>query len=110
MRFFVKNSEREGTCYHEFYSGEWDGKSFWKEDSLYLHDDVLDKNVSFENVLRKVISFDPLGETKVSKENWEEIGRIIPQDDISSLELYREADLWAKEVFKLYDYFTIIGV
>ena len=39
MKYFVKNSERESTCYHEFYKGKWDEKTFWKEDSLLLHDD-----------------------------------------------------------------------
>lgn len=33
MKYFVTDRERDGTCYHEFYKGRWDGKTFWKEDS-----------------------------------------------------------------------------
>jgi hypothetical protein len=33
MKYFVRNSEKVGTCYHEFYKGHWDEETFWKEDS-----------------------------------------------------------------------------
>lgn len=29
MKYFVTNKERQGTCYHEFYKGKWDEKTFW---------------------------------------------------------------------------------
>ena len=35
MRFFCVESERKGTCYHEFQKGKWDEKTVWKADSLY---------------------------------------------------------------------------
>lgn len=41
MKYFITNSEKIGTCYHEFYKGKWDGETFWKEDSLLLHDEVM---------------------------------------------------------------------
>nr|WP_288625771.1 hypothetical protein [uncultured Roseburia sp.] len=28
MKYFVTDRERDGTCYHEFYKGRWDGKTF----------------------------------------------------------------------------------
>ena len=41
MKYFVMLDECKNTCYHEFYKGEWDEETFWKNDSLYLHDDFL---------------------------------------------------------------------
>ena len=41
MKYFVTDRERDGTCYHEFYKGRWDGKTFWKEDSISLHDNIM---------------------------------------------------------------------
>lgn len=41
MKYFVTLDECKNTCYHEFYKGKWDEETFWKRDSLYLHDDIL---------------------------------------------------------------------
>ena len=41
MKFFCTELERKGTCYHEFQKGKWDGKTFWKTDSLLLHDNIM---------------------------------------------------------------------
>ena len=38
MKYFVYNNQRDGTCYHEFYKGKWDGKTFWKDDSICIDD------------------------------------------------------------------------
>ena len=43
MKYFCYVSDRVGTCYHEFYKGKWDGKTFWKSDSILLHDDTLEE-------------------------------------------------------------------
>lgn len=111
MKYFVTNNERESTCYHEFYKGKWDGSTFWKEDSLSLHDDIMIENKGFEDAIRAVIpTYDPCGETEVSFEEWKKIGRIIKQMDECSQELYQEADAWLKDVFKEYECFTILGI
>ena len=78
MKFFVSAEKIEGTCYHEFYKGVWDGKTFWAKDSLCLHDDILSKHSGFEKALRETISsFDPLGVTKVFPAQWKKIGEIV---------------------------------
>lgn len=111
MKYFVRNSERCGTCYHEFYKGKWNGKTFWKDDSLLLHDDVMFKNQGFVDAVIEVIpTYDPFGETEISLETWENIGQVIKKKDESSKELYQEADVWLSDVFKEYDCITILGI
>lgn len=111
MKYFVRNCEREGTCYHEFYKGKWDGKTFWKEDSLLLHDDVMFKNQGFVEAVKEVITtYDPYGETEISLETWEKIGQIIIEKYEGSKELYQEADVCLNDVFKEYECFTILGI
>lgn len=111
MKYFVKNSERESTFYHEFYKGKWDEKTFWKEDSLLLHDDVMFKNQGFVDAVMEVIpTYDPFGETEISPEIWKKIGQVIKEKDERAKELYDEADVWLKDVFKEYECITILGI
>lgn len=35
MRFFCVESERKGTCYHEFQKGKWDEKQFGRQILCY---------------------------------------------------------------------------
>lgn len=112
MNYFIKNHERIGTCYHEFYRGKWDGKTFWKEDSLCLYDDLLCEHRAFGNAILSVIPlYDPFGITEVSREQWESIGKQIAADgDKTGMAMYREADAWVQNVFAEYDCFTILGI
>lgn len=111
MKYFVTNKDRQGTCYHEFYKGKWDGKTFWKDDSICLHDDVLWECSGFEEAIRTVISsYDPFGETEITQCQWEEIGRLIEGKDAMSKEIYAEANIWAEGVYKSHDCFTILGI
>lgn len=111
MKYFVTDSERKSTNYHEFFKGKWDGETFWKEDSISLDDNVLYENKGFEDALCKVVpEFDPFGETEISQEQWEMIGKAIPKDDANSIEMFQEADEWLKEVFATFGCFTILGL
>lgn len=111
MKYFVTNYERKGTCYHEFYRGKWDGKTFWKEDSLSLHDDVLLEHAGFVNAIKEVIpTYDPYGETEISSEDWKKIGLIVQHSDEGSKELYKEADVWLDDVLEEKGCFTILGL
>lgn len=111
VKYFVINSGRESTCYHEFYKGKWDGKTFWKDDSLLLHDDVMFKNRGFVDAITEVIpTYDPFGVTEISFEMWKKIGQVMKEKDESSKELYQEADVWLKDVFEEYECFTILGL
>lgn len=111
MKYFITNRERKGTCYYEFYKGKWDGKTFWKENSLFLHDDVLHENKGFAEALMSVIpNFAPYGKTEISSEDWKNIGKLIFKKDSNCQELYKEANSWVEDVFKTCDCFTILGI
>ena len=111
MKYFIRNNERKGTVYHEFYKGKWDEETFWKDDSLLLHDDVIFKGEGFGEAIIKVIpTYDSCGETEVSVEQWKKIGEEIKYKDEYSRELYEELDGWLEDVFKEYDCFTILGL
>ena len=111
MKYFVSAPQRQGTCYHEFWRGKWDGKSFWAEDSILLHDDVLDACPDFPKILLAVIpTYAPFGVTEVTCPQWEAVGRLANAAEGTTKELYDEADAWAQEVFRTYDCFTILGI
>ena len=111
MKYFVTDNERTHTAYHEFYKGKWDGKTFWKADSLSLDDNVLYGHRGFADALHKAVpEFDPYGITEISAEQWLRLHNFIPEDDAESLEMYNEADKWLKAVFDEYGCFTILGL
>ena len=109
MRYFVFDNQRKDTNYHELYKGKWDEKTFWKYDSIFLHDDFM--FLYFEEAIAEIIpTYDPFGETVISKEEWKEIGKIITTKSIESKEIYNEASVWLDEVFQNYNCFTILGI
>lgn len=111
MKYFVIDSQRESTCYHEFYKGKWNGYTFWRDDSISLHDNVLYENKGFIDAIVEVIpEYSPFGETEISFVQWAQIGKRIMQKDFVSQELYAEADEWVQNVFREYDCFTILGI
>ena len=111
MKYFVTDRERDGTCYHEFYKGRWDGKTFWKEDSISLHDNIMFQAKEFIAALVVCVSkYDPFGETEITADEWIKIGTLISSKDNISKKVYEEANKWAKEVFKSYGCFTILGL
>ena len=109
MKYFIYNNQRNGTCYHEFYKGKWDGKTFWKTDSILLDDEVLTKGL-VEAIIKVVPTYDPYGITEISNNEWNQIGNIVITKDLKSQEIYNEADKWLKDVFSIYDCFTILGI
>ena len=109
MKYFVFDYQRDGTCYHEFYKGQWDGQTFWKTDSISLEDDYL-FNGFIDAIISVVPNYDPYSATEVSVEEWNEIGKIILTKDQQSQEVYNEANKWLKNVFKTYSCFTILGI
>ncbi|MDO4740761.1 MAG: hypothetical protein Q4A66_08855 [Eubacteriales bacterium] len=111
MKYFVRCGERRGTCYHEFFAGEWDGKTFWKEDSLLLHDDVLSKSDGFWRALAGAIAgYDPFAAVAVSRKEWETVGALIDPGDDVAREMYREANEWVESAFASHGRFTILGI
>ncbi|WP_035790501.1 hypothetical protein [Clostridium beijerinckii] len=53
MKYCCTESNRKGTCYHEFRKGKFTG-SFWNEDSLLIHDDNL-YSLHLADIFRSVV-------------------------------------------------------
>ena len=111
MNSFVFDSERKGSCYHEFYKGQWDNKTFWKEDSISLHDDILFECPDFvDSILDIIPNYDYFGETEISYVQWKQIGEVVKTKNVMAQEIYSEADSWLIKVFEKYPCFTILGI
>ena len=111
MKYFVTDDQRESTAYHEFYKGKWDKETFWSKDSIDLYDDELVNHKGFYNALYQAVpGYDPYEMVEVSAESWKAVRECIPEDDTESIELYEEADAWAKDVLKEHGCFTILGL
>ena len=55
MKHCILEYQREGTCFHEFQKGQFDGKTYWKSNSLLLSDDKLMECLEFIEKLCNVI-------------------------------------------------------
>lgn len=110
MKFFCTASERIGTCYYEFQKGRWDGHTFWKEDSLLLHDDVYMK-LGLDKLFKKAISvYDAYAHTEVNKDQWQKVCEIAGELGGEVKLAIGEADVWVKENFVREEVFTIVGI
>ena len=110
MKYFIFNNQRNGSSYHEFYKGQWDEKTFWKADSILLHDDYLFDNGFVDAIIDIIPTYDPFGETEITADEWKKIGNLILTKDEKSQEIYFEANEWLEDVFKEYNCFTILGI
>ena len=111
MKFFANRTELSGTCYHEFSMGHWDGVTFGREDSIYLHDDILYRHNGFMDAITRVIrDYSPYGEVTINRHQWELIGQHATTYDGSVMELYQEANLWAIPAFERHNVITILGI
>lgn len=115
MKYFLNEDERKesnSTCYHEFVKGEWDEDAcvFWQNDSLNIHDDLL-ISLRLDTLFSSIVdNYDPVGETKINKEQWEKI--YVKAEEIGGdlLEAIHEIAPWVEANFRQYEVFTILGV
>lgn len=113
MRFCELNNERHGTCYYELYKGEWNPAlpEFWRDDSLYIHDDTFYQYPELNKAIKNVIpTFDTYSETAVNKQEWEEIGKLLENSDQDTRDFYAEINEWAEPVLQTHGVFTILGL
>lgn len=61
-------------------------------------------------ILSMVDDYDPVGETKISKEQWGDICAKAEESGGDLLEAIYEVAPWAEANFRQYEVFTIIGV
>lgn len=115
MKYFLNEDERkksDSTCYHEFAKGEWDEVAcvFWKNDSLNIHDDLL-ISLKLDTLLASIVEdYDPVGETKINKEQWRKIYIKAKEIGGDLFEAILEVAPWVEANFRQYEVFTILGV
>lgn len=110
MKYFITETERNGTCYHEWYKGHFDGISFWEKESLLISDDIL-YQLNLERIFNMFIpDYDSAGECEVKKEQWELIMKKAVEMGGELFECLKEADIWVRNTFEKYDVFTMIGL
>ena len=110
MKYFYLDEEREGTCYHEFQKGKWDGQSFWRYDSLLIHDDII-YALQLDSFLLSVIpTYDVYGETEINKASWNEIYNKALLLGGEIMNAIKEADKWVQKTFETEEVFTILGI
>lgn len=110
MEFFCYVNDRKGTCYHEFYKGKWDNKTFWKSDSILLDDDILSELEIYKAFLAVIPDYDPYGITEVTQSQWKAILDYASKLDTEALTALTEAIPWVNKVFKDEEVFTILGI
>lgn len=110
MKYFCTLSNRRGTCYHEFYKGKWDNKTFWKSDSILLHDDTFIKLEIYKAFIAVIADYDPYGATQVNQSQWEDILDYASQLDTEAKIALDEATIWVNQVFENEEVFTILGI
>lgn len=110
MKYFCTEEERKGTCYHEFQKGKWDGRTFWKEDSLLLDDDIY-WELGMGKLFKKMLAgYDAYANTEVSREQWEAISQRAHELGGCLQTAVEEVDTWIKEELGEEECFTILGL
>ncbi len=110
LQYFCRESERKGTCYHEFQKGEWDEHTFWKEDSLLLEDDKL-AELKLSRIFKQAMAeYDSYGPVRVDKAQWSEVLRLAKEAGGAQWEAVCEADVWVQECFLTEAVFYILGI
>lgn len=83
---------------------------FWKDDSLYISDDMA-YELELDALISSVVSdFDPFGKTEINKEQWNMISVKAKESGGELLEAIREVTLWAEENYRRHKAFTILGL
>ncbi len=109
MKYFIKNSERQGTCYFEFQKGEFNGK-FWLEDSLFLDEDIFDKFELYKYFQIAVPEFDYYGmNNAITPEQWKKLVSLIPKNSKQE-ELFDKLTVWVNDTLEEYGTFSILGI
>lgn len=108
LKYFVDNNDRTGSNYFEFQKG--DKNSCWHEDSLLLHESIMNKYEIFPFFKAIIPKADYYGKTRVYRFQWEQVYTLINDDKADLRELFEELKIWVDECFKENDYFSIIGM
>ncbi len=109
MSYFLKDSERNGTCFYEFQKGNWEEQSYWKADSILIEDVNYDSYI-YDAVGPVLENYDHYGVNIVTPEQWDMILKKADAIGGKVKEAIAEADVWVKKTFQEHNSFTILGV
>lgn len=114
FKYFITEQEREqgrrATLYHEFYKGKWDEKTFWKEDSLLLRDEIMHRT-GFVGILEELVcDYNYYGSTEIDQRQWNAIRKVACDTGSELQQVILELEPWMVENFKEYAVFTILGI
>lgn len=110
FKYFITEQKRNGTCYHEFYKGKWDKKTFWKEDSLLLHDDILQRSGLVKIFVKVICNYNCCGPTEIDQKQWNEIRKSACTIGGAVEQVISEIEPWVEENFKEHAVFTVLGI
>lgn len=110
LNYFCTVNDRVGSCYHEFYKGKWDNKTFWKSDSILLHDDALNELELYRAFAAVIPDYDPYGITQVNQSQWESIVDYASQLNTQAKIALSEISVWADQALDNEGMFTILGI
>ena len=110
MKYFCRNQERSGSCYHEWIAGKRDDMTTWQEDSLYIHDDVLFETGLGALLLETIPRFDGCGITAVTAEDWQNARERAAKIGGITAEAFAEAEAWAADALARCGAITMLGI
>lgn len=109
MRFFKTGIN--GGYFDEFVQGNWDGKTYWNPDSLYLCSDIFDDLGLYANLFSRAIqNYSHWGVTVVTRTDWKKITHVAAEQGGEIAELIKELSPWAEDNFQNYEVFIILGI
>ena len=109
-KYFVELKDKVGTCYFEFGKGNWDKRTFWKENSIYIHGEDLCHCDFLDIVIDVIPNCNPFGETEISKGQWEQIYEKAVLCGGRSAEIAQAAEPWVADTLQEHHAFYILGV
>lgn len=77
MKYVVRKEALFGTRYHELAMEEWDGETFWREDTVYLHDDILYEHTA-KAIVKVIPEYDLYGEVAIDCERRKMLDCFMP--------------------------------
>jgi len=111
MDYICMNHERIGTCYHEFIPGEWDGKTFWDDDSLCMHDEIFDDFPEFLKLwMQAVPDFESCGISRMDLHQWKTLRDAARTQRGVSADFVSEMEPWMENAFRKAAFITILGI
>lgn len=111
MKYFLSAAQRKEsghTDFIEFQKGKFNNVC-WAPSSIYLDEDVWDKNHLMDLIVKALPTFDIYGSNQIDKNQWERLIQFSLENS-KWHEILQEAASWVETNFKEYSCFTIHGL